>query len=123
MKHRPVLAALLAVLALAVVGAQASSASGGHGRQHGQKNVVFVQTNELTGNQIAVYDRGFDGRLNRVATYPTGGNGERPLPAPNLTAWPRRARLCTTVGTGSCSRSTPEATPCRPSACTATGSA
>ena len=80
MKHRPVLAALFAVLALALVGAQASSADGGHGRRHGQKNVVFVQTNELTGNEIAVYDRGFDGRLNRVATYPTGGNGGAAVP-------------------------------------------
>jgi 6-phosphogluconolactonase (cycloisomerase 2 family) len=80
MKHRPVLVALLAVLALALVGAQAPSANGGHGRHHGAKNVVFVQTNELTGNQIAVYDRGFDGRLNRVATYPTGGNGGAAAP-------------------------------------------
>jgi 6-phosphogluconolactonase (cycloisomerase 2 family) len=80
MKHRPVLAALLAVLALALLGAQASSANGGHGKRHGHKNVVFVQTNELTGNQIAVYDRGFDGRLSRVATYPTGGNGGAAVP-------------------------------------------
>jgi 6-phosphogluconolactonase (cycloisomerase 2 family) len=80
MKHRPALVALLAVLALALVGARASSANGGHGRHHGAKNVVFVQTNELTGNQIAVYDRGFDGRLNRVATYPTGGNGGAAAP-------------------------------------------
>ena len=80
MNHRPVLTALLVVVALALVGAQASSAGGGHGRQHGERNVVFVQTNELTGNQIAVYDRGFDGRLSRVGTYPTGGNGGAALP-------------------------------------------
>jgi 6-phosphogluconolactonase (cycloisomerase 2 family) len=78
MTHRPVLAALLAALALALVGAQASFAHDGQGR-HG-KRVVFVQTNELTGNQIAVYDRGHDGRLTRVATYPTGGLGGAAAP-------------------------------------------
>jgi 6-phosphogluconolactonase (cycloisomerase 2 family) len=78
MTHRPVLAALLAALVLALVGAQASFAHDGQGR-HG-KRVVFVQTNELTGNQIAVYDRGHDGRLTRVATYPTGGLGGAAAP-------------------------------------------
>jgi 6-phosphogluconolactonase (cycloisomerase 2 family) len=80
MKHRPVLAALLAVLALALIGAQASSADRGHGKRHGKKKVVFVQTNELTGNQIAVYDRGADGRLTRAGTYPTGGLGGNAAP-------------------------------------------
>jgi 6-phosphogluconolactonase (cycloisomerase 2 family) len=78
MTHRSVLAALLAALGLALVGAQASFAHNGHGR-HG-KSVVFVQTNELSGNQIAVYDRGHDGRLTRVATYPTGGLGGAAAP-------------------------------------------
>jgi 6-phosphogluconolactonase (cycloisomerase 2 family) len=78
MTHRSVLAALLAALALALVGAQASFAHNGHGR-HG-KSVVFVQTNELSGNQIGVYDRGHDGRLTRVATYPTGGLGGAAAP-------------------------------------------
>jgi 6-phosphogluconolactonase (cycloisomerase 2 family) len=73
MSHRSALAALLAALALALVGAQASRADPGHGR-HGQ-GVVFVQTNEPGGNKIAVYDRAGDGRLTRVATYPTGGLG------------------------------------------------
>jgi 6-phosphogluconolactonase (cycloisomerase 2 family) len=77
MKHRPAFVALLAMLAVALVGAQASSADRGHRRG---KDVVFVQTNELTGNQIAVYDRGADGRLTRAGTYPTGGNGGAALP-------------------------------------------
>jgi len=39
-----------------------------------------VQTNEPSGNQIAVYDRGSDGSLTRVATYATGGLGEHASP-------------------------------------------
>ena len=80
MKHRPVLAVLLVALAVVLVGAQASSANGGHAKRHGHENVVFVQTNELGGNQIAVYDQGFDGRLSRAGTYATGGNGGAALP-------------------------------------------
>jgi 6-phosphogluconolactonase (cycloisomerase 2 family) len=74
MRHRSVLIALLATLAVALVGAQASLAGHGNGRGNGGK-VVFVQTNELTGNQIAVYRRGHDGQLARVGTYATGGLG------------------------------------------------
>src|SRR6184192_447596 len=80
MKHRPALIALFGVLALALVGAQAAAADGEHGNRNGHENVVFVQTNELTGNQIAVYDRGLDGRLSRAGTYPTGGDGGAALP-------------------------------------------
>ena len=74
MKHRPVLAALLAAAALALVGAQSSLAQPGHGPALGH-GVVFVQTNEPSGNQIAVFDRGPDGRLGGAGTYPTGGLG------------------------------------------------
>jgi 6-phosphogluconolactonase (cycloisomerase 2 family) len=77
MTHRSALVALLAALALALVGAQASFAKGGH---HGHGKVVFVQTDELTGNQIAVYDRGHDGQLHRAGTYATGGNGGAAAP-------------------------------------------
>jgi 6-phosphogluconolactonase (cycloisomerase 2 family) len=73
MTYRPVLVAFLAALAVALVGAQASLADRGHHR-HG-KAIVFVQTNEPTGNQIAVYDQGRDGRLTRAGTYATGGLG------------------------------------------------
>jgi 6-phosphogluconolactonase (cycloisomerase 2 family) len=76
MTYRPALVALLAVVVLALVGAQAASARGDHARHHGHgKRVVFVQTNELDGNQIAVYDRRHDGSLVRAGTYPTGGLG------------------------------------------------
>jgi len=73
MRHRPALAVLL-VAFLALVGGQSAAAGkGGH-------RVVFVQTNELTGNRIAVYDRGKDGSLTFAAFYPTGGLGGAALP-------------------------------------------
>ena len=76
MTYRPTLVALLAAAVLALAGAQAALAHGGHGRHHGHgKAVVFVQTNELNGNQIAVYDRRPDGQLVRAGTYATGGLG------------------------------------------------
>ena len=74
MRHRPILAALLAATALALVGAQASSAHRGEGHHRGHR-LVFVQTNQPSGNAIAVYRRGRDGQLTRVGTYPTGGLG------------------------------------------------
>ena len=76
MTNRPTLIALLAVVVLALVGAQAATARGGHARHHGHgKSVVFVQTNEPNGNRIAVYDRRPDGQLVSAGTYPTGGLG------------------------------------------------
>src|SRR6266516_991067 len=69
---RPALAILAAVSALALVGAQSALAHGHHG---GRGGVVFVQTNEPSGNQIDVFDRGSDGRLTLAGTYPTGGLG------------------------------------------------
>jgi 6-phosphogluconolactonase (cycloisomerase 2 family) len=79
MRHRPILAALLAATAFALVGAQASSAHRGHGHHRGHR-LVFVQTNELSGNAIAVYRRGNDGQLTRVGTFGTGGLGGAALP-------------------------------------------
>jgi 6-phosphogluconolactonase (cycloisomerase 2 family) len=71
MTHRPILAALLAATVVALVGSQAAFADPSHGSGH----LVFVQTNELTGNQIAVFHRGGDGQLAPAGTYPTGGLG------------------------------------------------
>jgi hypothetical protein len=71
MKHRPVLAALLATAALALVGA-APGLADGNGNGHG---VVFVQTNQPSGNQIVVYRRGHDGLLSAAGTCATGGLG------------------------------------------------
>lgn len=70
MKHRSGLVVLLAAL-VALIGAQASNAGGGHDG----KRVVFVQTNQAAGNQIVVYDRAHDGSLSLAGTYGTGGNG------------------------------------------------
>jgi 6-phosphogluconolactonase (cycloisomerase 2 family) len=68
MHLRPALLGLFVVVVLGLAQA-ASAGSGGHGK------AVFVQTNELTGNQIAVYDRNADGTLSRAGTYATGGLG------------------------------------------------
>src|SRR5205823_2113750 len=57
-------------------GAQAANADDAHGG----KGVVFVQTNQPTGNQIVVYDRADDGTLSPAGTYATGGNGSAALP-------------------------------------------
>jgi hypothetical protein len=79
MKHRSIVAPLVAALALALVGAGAAAAGNGDG---GQKagGVVFAQTNELTGNNVVVFDRNAEGTLTRAGTYATGGNGGAALP-------------------------------------------
>src|SRR5205085_3709830 len=66
-------AALLAFFVAALVAAPTAFAGG-------KAPVVFVQTNELGGNHVVVYDRGADGRLSRAGTYATGGNGGAALP-------------------------------------------
>src|SRR6266480_3008220 len=71
MHLRPVLLGLIAAAFLALAGASSAGTS---------KSAVFVQTNELTGNQIAVYDRNSDGTLTRAGTYATGGLGGAALP-------------------------------------------
>jgi len=80
MRHRSIPAALLAATALALVGAQASSAHAGHGHGRRGGRFVYVQTNEPSGNAIAVYRRAHDGQLTRVGTYGTGGLGGAALP-------------------------------------------
>jgi 6-phosphogluconolactonase (cycloisomerase 2 family) len=76
MKRIAVVIALIAAVATALAGAQAGYTKNpkkGKGRHGG--NVVFVQTNELNGNRIAVYDRNADGTLFPAGTFATGGNG------------------------------------------------
>ena len=41
----------------------------------GASHVVFVQTDNLAGNQIAAYSRARDGSLALAGTYDTGGLG------------------------------------------------
>jgi hypothetical protein len=59
--------ALAATVGAVFAAAHAAAASPG--------SVVWVQTNEPSGNSIVVYDRGSDGRLTRAGTYATGGDG------------------------------------------------
>ncbi|HSC49718.1 MAG TPA: hypothetical protein VLD16_05585 [Gaiellaceae bacterium] len=76
MRTRALLSVLGAAAVLLLVGAQ-SALAGQDGRQGA---AVFVQTNELGGNRIAVFDRGADGQLTQVGLYPTGGLGGAALP-------------------------------------------
>jgi 6-phosphogluconolactonase (cycloisomerase 2 family) len=66
----------VAVLALFVAALAAAPAA----LAGGKAPVVFVQTNELGGNHVVVYDRGADGRLSQAGTYATGGNGGAAAP-------------------------------------------
>ena len=108
MHRRPVLAGLFAACTLALGGAQTALADNGEGHGHGQ-SAVFVQTNELSGNQIAVYDRGADGGLTRAGTYAPGGLGGAALPgtesdhlaSQGALAFDREHRLLIAVNAGS----------------------
>jgi 6-phosphogluconolactonase (cycloisomerase 2 family) len=85
MRHAALLALVAAIAALA--GAQSAYSDRGHGHEHGHGNghgrsgsVVWVQTNELSGNSIVVYDRAANGTLSQAGTYATGGNGGAAAP-------------------------------------------
>jgi 6-phosphogluconolactonase len=41
----------------------------------GGRNAVYTITNDLSGNEVAVYERSADGSLSFMASYPTGGLG------------------------------------------------
>ena len=66
------LCTLAAAVGAAVLAAHAAAAASG--------GVVWVQTNQPTGNSVVVYDRGADGRLTQAGTYPTGGDGGAAAP-------------------------------------------
>jgi 6-phosphogluconolactonase (cycloisomerase 2 family) len=81
MKHATILLALVATIVGALVSAQAAYTDDGHrGRDGKNEQLVFVQTNELDGNRIVVFERERDGSLEREATYPTGGRGGAAAP-------------------------------------------
>lgn len=64
-----------AVAGATVLGFSAPAfASPAHHDQRGDQ-AVFVQTDNLAGNQVVAYDRGADGRLTQAGVYATGGNG------------------------------------------------
>jgi 6-phosphogluconolactonase (cycloisomerase 2 family) len=79
MRSKAILTLVAALLGLALLGAQVGSADDGRDDDDdddgGRGDLVFVQTNEPDGNQVVVFERENDGRLERRDTYPTGGNG------------------------------------------------
>jgi 6-phosphogluconolactonase (cycloisomerase 2 family) len=75
MRNRPAAAILLAALTALFVGQGAGAQP-----THANNDAVFVQTNELTGNRIAVYDRAKDGTLTPAGSYATGGLGGAATP-------------------------------------------
>jgi 6-phosphogluconolactonase (cycloisomerase 2 family) len=77
MRQTAIVIALIAAVATALAGAQAAYTKNPKNPKKGHRgeNVVFVQTNELNGNRIAVYNRNADGTLSSAGTYATGGNG------------------------------------------------
>ncbi len=68
-------AALTAALTLAAAGSAAAHQRAQDGTAASAQGAVFVQTDALSGNAIAVYDRAPNGTLTPAGTYPTGGNG------------------------------------------------
>jgi hypothetical protein len=71
MRQLLILALVLAASAATLGGA----ATAGAAKPRGAGSLVFVQTNQPSGNQIVVYDRADDGTLTAAGTYATGGNG------------------------------------------------
>ncbi len=72
---------LAAAVAVAVVTAFAGAAGASDGHFHFDdhfqdgEHAVFVQTDNLSGNQVVAYDRADDGTLSVANTYATGGLG------------------------------------------------
>jgi 6-phosphogluconolactonase (cycloisomerase 2 family) len=60
---------------MAPVSAGAAPTTGGWNFGGGPDHVVFVQTDNTSGNQIVAYDRANNGTLTWAHTYPTGGLG------------------------------------------------
>ncbi len=74
------LAAIVAAAAIFAGAGASASAFGGPPGPHppfgfGSGQPVFVQTDNLAGNQIVAYDRAWNGTLTQAGVYPTGGLG------------------------------------------------
>jgi 6-phosphogluconolactonase (cycloisomerase 2 family) len=69
-----IVAPAIAALAVATFATPAFAAPAGH-RAAGARYVVFVQTDNITGNAVVAYHRATDGALTLAGTYPTGGLG------------------------------------------------
>ena len=63
------------VLGFAAVGTSLAGAQPGQFRHDQPRSVVYVQTDNLSGNQVVAYYRTPDGTLTLGATYDTGGLG------------------------------------------------
>ena len=68
MKRTATMLALVALLMTALASAQAAYGDN-------SRDLVFVQTNEVAGNRIVVFERQAEGSLDRRGTYATGGSG------------------------------------------------
>jgi 6-phosphogluconolactonase (cycloisomerase 2 family) len=79
MKRTSTFAVLVVFLVTLLASAQAAYAHDRH-RGHQVDELVFVQTNELDGNKIVVFERQDDGSLEREDTYATGGRGGAAAP-------------------------------------------
>jgi 6-phosphogluconolactonase (cycloisomerase 2 family) len=76
MKHVTSLLVLITTILVALVSAQAAYTDDGHrDRDEGREQLVFVQTNEPSGNRIIVFERERNGRLEREGAHATGGRG------------------------------------------------
>jgi 6-phosphogluconolactonase (cycloisomerase 2 family) len=72
---------LVVFLLTALASAQAAYGHDKHrGHQSKADDLVFVQTNELEGNRIVVFEQEDDGRLEREGTFATGGRGGAAAP-------------------------------------------
>ena len=81
MKRASTFAALVVLLVTLLASAQAAYAHEKHRGQMGNVDqLVFVQTNELDGNNVVVFQRNDDGSLEREDTYATGGRGGAAAP-------------------------------------------
>src|SRR5207237_204812 len=66
------------IAAAAALLASQAAAAGPHGHPtHATGRAVFVQTNDLHGNQIIAFDRAGDGSLTQAGVFDTGGVGAR----------------------------------------------
>ena len=67
--------AALGLATLAAPVAAGADGNGGGWNPSGANHVVFVQTDNVSGNQVVAYDRAADGTLTWSHTYATGGLG------------------------------------------------
>jgi 6-phosphogluconolactonase (cycloisomerase 2 family) len=65
----------ITIAAAVIVPGTSQAATQAAGNAYGGSGAVFVQTDAVTGNAVAVYDRAAGGTLQAAGTYQTGGLG------------------------------------------------